>query len=112
MNHKKSAPGPVLPSRSDVAAHRRRFLAIAVLFVLSLLIAVAVWADWYFGLPDDAQANFVGRQTCAECHQAQHDGFKGSHHDLAMDRATDETVLGNFNDAELTHHGVKSRMFR
>ena len=29
-----------------------------------------------------------------------------------MDLATDETVLGDFNDAELTHHGITSRMFR
>ena len=26
--------------------------------------------------------------------------------------ATDETVLGDFNDAELTHHGITSRMFQ
>jgi predicted CXXCH cytochrome family protein len=29
-----------------------------------------------------------------------------------MDRATDESVLGDFQDAELTHHGDTSRMFK
>ena len=29
-----------------------------------------------------------------------------------MDRATGETVLGDFNNAELTHLGITSRMFR
>ena len=29
-----------------------------------------------------------------------------------MDPATDETVLADFNGAELTHHGVTSRMYR
>ncbi len=38
--------------------------------------------------------------------------YQGSHHDLAMDRATPETVLGDFSGVELEHHGVTSRMFR
>jgi predicted CXXCH cytochrome family protein len=79
---------------------------------LSLLLAGLVWADWYYGIPDDAQATFVGRQSCIQCHQPEHDQWQGSHHDLAMDRATDKTVLGDFNNAELTHHGVTSRMFK
>lgn len=29
-----------------------------------------------------------------------------------MDLATEQTVLGDFNDAELTHHGITSRLFR
>src|SRR5262245_58627642 len=29
-----------------------------------------------------------------------------------MDRATESSVLGDFRDAELTHHGITSRMFR
>ena len=38
--------------------------------------------------------------------------WKGSHHDLAMDVATEKTVLGDFDDATLTHFGVMSRFFR
>ncbi len=71
-----------------------------------------VLADWWSALPDDAQAHYVGRQTCAECHQAEMNAWTGSHHDLAMDRATEETVLADFNDVQVEHHGVVSRMFR
>jgi predicted CXXCH cytochrome family protein len=69
-------------------------------------------ADWWVALPSDQQATYVGRQRCAECHAAQMAAFQGSDHDLAMDRATESTVLGDFNDQELTHFGVASRMFR
>ncbi|MEX2026611.1 MAG: multiheme c-type cytochrome, partial [Pirellulaceae bacterium] len=69
-------------------------------------------ADWWIGIPADAQATYVGRRTCIECHQQQGLLHAGSHHDLAMDLATPETVLGNFDDQTLEHHGVTSRMFR
>jgi tetratricopeptide (TPR) repeat protein len=83
-----------------------------ILAALSLLVAAAVWADWYYGLPDDAQAKFVGRQSCIECHQPEHEAWTGSHHDLAMDLATEESVLGDFSDATLEHYGTTSRMFK
>lgn len=57
-------------------------------------------------------AAYVGRSACVECHQNASDQWQGSHHDLAMDVATTETVLGDFNDATLEHFGVSSRMFR
>lgn len=105
----KDTPRAADPS---LARLRRGLLIAAALFGLSLLGAAVVWADWYFGLPADAVASYVGRQSCLQCHQPQHEEWRGSHHDLAMDRATQETVLGDFNDAELTHQGVNSRMFR
>ena len=58
-------------------------------------------------MPEEAsRPMYVGRQTCIECHQGQHDAWQGSHHDLAMDRATKETVLADFNNAELAHEGM------
>ena len=38
--------------------------------------------------------------------------WAGSHHDLAMQEATADTVLGNFDDASLTHYGITSSFFR
>ena len=57
-------------------------------------------------------AGYVGSGRCAQCHQKEHDLWSGSHHDLAMAEATGQTVLGDFNDAEITAHGVTSRFFR
>lgn len=39
---------------------------------------------------------FVGSGTCASCHAAEAERWAGSHHDLAMQEATAETVLGDF----------------
>lgn len=77
-----------------------------------LLIAGIGFADWWTCLPKNATASYVGRQSCVECHQQESKLWQGSHHDLAMDRASDETVFADFDDAELAHDGITSRMFR
>jgi len=56
--------------------------------------------------------SFVGAATCIECHKREYDLWKGSHHDLAMDVATDSTVLGDFNNYEFRHRGEVHRFFR
>src|SRR5918993_786917 len=87
------------PNDVALSQARRRFAIALGLFAASLLVAGVVFADWYYGLPAGAEAKFVGRQSCIQCHQPQHDAWHGSHHDLAMDKATDESVLGDFKDA-------------
>lgn len=79
-----------------------------------LVVLAAAWAgaDWYIALPPDRQATFVGRQSCVECHQQEHKLWEGSHHDKAMDLATPETVLGNFDNQTFTYNDITSRMFR
>ena len=59
-----------------------------------------------------SRGEYVGRQACQRCHEREYASYAGSHHDLAMDLATDETVLGDFEDASLTHFGVTSRFYR
>jgi Tfp pilus assembly protein PilF len=58
------------------------------------------------------RAIFVGSIKCRDCHKTEYDRWQGSHHDHAMEAAGDETVLGDFNDAEFTIHGVTSRFYR
>jgi predicted CXXCH cytochrome family protein len=56
---------------------------------------------------------FVGGVVCASCHAREGDAWKGSHHQLAMQRALESTVLGDFRGATLaTAGGVVSRFFR
>jgi predicted CXXCH cytochrome family protein len=57
----------------------------------------------------DDRPTFVGTAACRDCHQAAYDGWRGSDHDLAMAEATEDTVLGDFDDAEFEHFGVRSR---
>jgi tetratricopeptide (TPR) repeat protein len=55
---------------------------------------------------------FTGRASCVECHKKEDDLWSGSHHDMAMDSAITETVLGNFDNYEFRHNGQTHRMFR
>jgi tetratricopeptide (TPR) repeat protein len=93
-------------------ATRWTFLFVAV---AGLVVAGGVLAwDWFSVLaPQElANARFVGSDTCAKCHPAEHALWVGSDHDRAMDLATDETVLGDFNDAKFEYHGVTTHFFR
>jgi len=56
-------------------------------------------------------ARYVGKESCVACHKQETDQFKGSHHDLAMQHANSETILGNFNDAEFYANDVKTTFF-
>src|SRR5262249_3795441 len=57
-------------------------------------------------------ANFVGSETCAGCHRAEGDLWRKSQHKLAMDHATEQSVLGDFNEASFDYYGVRSRFLR
>ncbi|MFQ5547047.1 MAG: tetratricopeptide repeat protein [Woeseia sp.] len=61
---------------------------------------------------DTQAATFVGAQVCASCHSRQFTDWRDSHHAKAMQPATDETVLGDFADAEFPHFGVRNAFFR
>ncbi len=57
-------------------------------------------------------AEHVGRAICAACHQAETEAWAGSHHDLAMEPANEDTVVGNFDNAEFAYAGVTTTFFR
>ncbi len=57
-------------------------------------------------------ADFVGREQCGSCHAEQVKQWIGSHHDLAMQVASDKTVLGDFNNVSVSHYGVSSTFFK
>jgi len=59
-----------------------------------------------------ADSDFVGAEACATCHESEYRAWQGSQHEMAMQHATAETVLGNFDDATFAAHGVSSRFFR
>ncbi len=72
--------------------------------VLACRLAVAAAA----GEP----AGFTGSAACAGCHAGQAALWQASHHALAMQPATPETVLGDFGDASLTNGRVTTLFHR
>ena len=59
-----------------------------------------------------APAAFVGREACASCHPEEAARWRGSHHDLAMQEAGAESLLGDFDGAQITHFGVTTTFSR
>jgi len=60
----------------------------------------------------ESAATFVGSQVCSGCHQAEAERWSLSQHKLAMNHATDKSVLGDFDDASFDYYGVHSRFYR
>ncbi|NVZ11194.1 tetratricopeptide repeat protein [Allochromatium humboldtianum] len=92
---------------------------------LVLALGLASWLAWMpvqaadgdraaspSAVADSAEPAYVGAQVCAECHSQEAARWSGSYHDQAMAEAGEQTVLGDFNDAAFTAHGLTSRFFR
>ena len=82
--------------------HLARRLGTCIFGLLLAGIASTVTAA-QIDLPD-----YVGSRACDECHTTEFDAWRGSHHDLAMAEPSEQTVLGDFADAEFTDHGITS----
>ncbi|WP_431268074.1 multiheme c-type cytochrome [Dankookia sp. P2] len=54
----------------------------------------------------------VGALTCAGCHQAEYQDWRGSHHQRAMEAASGATVQAPFAGETMTYFGRESRFFR
>ena len=84
---------------------------------LAAVIVVAIGLGYLFNastrnMASASAAAFVGSETCAGCHQGEAQLWRGSQHRLAMQHASDKTVLGDFSGATFDYHGVHSRFFR
>ena len=53
--------------------------------------------------PDESVPRFLGSTACATCHREQYNAWQGSHHELAMQPATDATVLADFDDTRFVY---------
>jgi Flp pilus assembly protein TadD len=83
-------------------------LAAAALLVIVPLVAVARRP----AARPPVETGYVDDRGCAACHAAAARAWSGSHHARAMQVADVSTVLGDFEDARITHFGVTSRFFR
>ena len=118
--NKKKAPVSKEDSSTapTISAGDRKKSLILLLAILVLLLAVAAWWAQHTEVQKpsvhpaiiDIQpagqsalvAEFVGMEACVGCHAEQAERFADSHHDLAMQKSTDTSVLGDFNDAVLS----------
>ena len=64
------------------------------------------------GTPVATALTYVGKNSCNDCHPKETELYKGSHHDLAMQEANSDTVLGNFNNVTFSYNNITSRFFQ
>jgi len=57
-------------------------------------------------------SDFVGSDQCKGCHAQAYKNWQGSHHDLAMQLPTVDTVLGDFNNATFSYNGINTTFYR
>ena len=93
-----------------------RLAGVAALGVIVLSVPLYVVREMQRDATDiplgASDATFVGRENCVDCHQEAYELWLGSDHDNAMDLANEQTVLGDFNNAEFEHGGVVSRFYK
>lgn len=89
-----------------------RLSIILILTVLSALSSKAVFCQNTATSLIAPTPGFVGNAACTSCHTQAAADWYNSHHDLAMQEATPDTVLGDFNDAIFKYAGVTSRFYR
>ena len=109
-------PSPTASSTTGDAGLRRweiaALVAAAVIVIVIPLSLAKPRTPHTASAAAQATPTFVGSTTCRECHAATFDKWKGSDHERAMDVATEQTVLGDFNDSTFTSRGKTSRFFR
>jgi hypothetical protein len=62
--------------------------------------------------PASSPLSYVGSAACAQCHRPEAELWHKSQHKHAMALATDQSVLGDFNNASYDNFGTRSRFFR
>ena len=102
---------------------KKSITALLIVIIFVIVILLLVWFLWKKTSPSSLILNndntikadsleYVGRQACVECHKKEHDLWKGSPHDLAMQVADQQTVLGNFDNFSITIQGITSRFYK
>ncbi len=74
-------------------------------------LADASWPKQVLGQGADG-VPFVDNRVCKDCHPQSFQDWGSSQHAQAMQPATEQTVLGDFNQTRFTHQGVTSRFFK
>ena len=76
----------------------------------SVLLLLLFIANNAYAVPQvKTHNNFVGSERCAQCHEAETKQWKQSHHAKSMMLPSAESVLGDFNNKEVTFNDVTTR---
>jgi predicted CXXCH cytochrome family protein len=95
---------------------KRNWKITGLLATLLLVVSVPLYVLKHMSTENDvsetASATFTGSKSCIECHKLAYDLWLQSDHYFAMDTASETSVLGDFNDAELEFNGQTHKFYR
>jgi Tfp pilus assembly protein PilF len=93
---------------------RRRALGLlaAALVAFALVVVLLLPPPQQGTATGPAPLDYVGGSACAGCHAEEARRWRGSHHELAMQRPDEKTVQGDFSGRTFEHQGVVTRFFR
>ena len=120
-NKRTRAAPPAASAPRQPAPRTRLHLAFGLAFAALSVIVAAWWtsrappkraAQPSAPAPVALEASFIGSAACADCHRAETEAWKASHHARAMQHANDATVLGDFDNASFDYNGITSTFFR
>ena len=91
---------------THAARRRALYLLAAVLVVLALGVVLMLPPPGQGTAMGPPPLDYVGVSTCETCHAAETRRWRGSHHDLAMQKPDERTVQGDFGGRRFEHQGV------
>lgn len=94
------------------ARRRALGLAAAVLVLLALVVVLLLPPPGQGTATGPVPLDYVGGSSCGGCHAEEARRWRGSHHDLAMQRPDAKTVQGDFAGRTFEHQGLVTRFFR
>lgn len=63
-------------------------------------------------LSADHNATYIGDTSCIQCHSKETKAWQGSHHDLAMKVADENSVKADFNNTTFNYNGIISTFYK
>lgn len=75
-------------------------------------VFLVMWVNIMLFSPTVFSADFIGSESCIDCHKEAVDAWQGSDHDMAMKHADKSSVFGDFNDATFEFEGKTNRFFQ
>ena len=104
---------------TKLSFRRRYYAAIAIGFVSRALgsVGLGLWLQSQHPtvthVPSPEMTMYVEDALCMSCHTEQTNSWMGSHHQQAMQVATSETVLADFNDVTFVDEAnIRTRFFK
>ncbi len=97
--------------------HKNKWINWGLIATILIVLSVPIYLFKHIYLDSistelNFNPQFVGKETCIDCHKLEYDLWTGSDHDLAMDFANDSSVRGDFNNAEFEYNGEVHKFYK